>query len=84
MLFRSAVSRGPGPQGITRQVAKLTAIVPNQDGLAGQFLDVLQEQATSAISSDLQNAYQQAILRENELREFPEKVQAALGITNDQ
>ena len=79
-----AVSRGPGPQGVTRQVAKLTAIVPNQDGLAGQFLDVLQEQATSAISSDLQNAYQQAILRENELREFPAKVQAALGITDDQ
>ncbi|MEP3891551.1 MAG: peptidylprolyl isomerase [Hellea sp.] len=79
-----AVSRGPGPQGVTRQVAKLTEIVPNQDGLAGQFLDVLQEQATSAISSDLQNAYQQAILRENELREFPAKVQAALGITNDQ
>jgi len=79
-----AVSRGPGPQGITRQVAKLTAIVPNQDGLAGQFLDVLQEQATAAISSDLQNAYQQAILRENELREYPEKVKAALGITDNQ
>lgn len=79
-----AVSRGPGPQGVTRQVAKLTAIVPNQDGLAGQFLDVLQEQATQAISSDLQNAYQQAILRENELREYPEKVQSALGITDEQ
>jgi len=79
-----AVSRGAGPQGLTRQIAKLTAIVPNQDGLAGQFLDVLQEQATQAISSDLQNAYQQAILRENELREYPEKVRAALGITDDQ
>ena len=79
-----AVSRGAGPDGTTRQVAKLTEIVPNQDGLAGQFLDVLQEQATQAISSDLQNAYQQAILRENELLEYPDKVQAALGITNDQ
>jgi len=44
----------------------------------------LQEQATQVISSDLQNAYQQAILRENELREYPEKVRSALGITNDQ
>ena len=79
-----AVSRGAGPQGLTRQIAKLTEIVPNQDGLAGQFLDVLQEQATQAISSDLQNAYQQAILRENELREYPEKVRTALGITDDQ
>ena len=79
-----AVSRGAGPQGLTRQIARLTEIVPNQDGLAGQFLDVLQEQATQAISSDLQNAYQQAILRENELREYPEKVKAALGITDNQ
>jgi peptidyl-prolyl cis-trans isomerase D len=79
-----AVSRGEGPQGQTRQIAKLTDIIPNQDGLAGQFLDVLQEQATQAISSDLQNAYQQAILRENELREYPEKVKAALGISDDQ
>jgi len=79
-----AVSRGAGPEGITRQVAKLTEIVPNQDGLAGQFLDVLQEQATQAISSDLQNAYQQAILRENELREYPEKIKSALGITDNQ
>jgi hypothetical protein len=68
---------------MTRQIAILTEIVPNQDGLAGQFLDVLQEQATQAISSDLQNAYQQAILRENELREYPEKVKAALGITDN-
>ena len=79
-----AVSRGAGPQGQTRQIAKLTEIIPNQDGLAGQFLDVLQEQATQAISSDLQNAYQQAILRENELREYPEKVKTALGITDNQ
>ena len=79
-----AVSRGVGPQGVTRQIAKLTEIVPNQDGLAGQFLDVLQEQATQAISSDLQNAYQQAILRENELREYPEKVKSALGIIDNQ
>ncbi len=78
-----AVSRGAGPQGQTRQIARLTEIVPNQDGLAGQFLDVLQEQATQAISSDLQNAYQQAILRENELREYPEKVKTALGITDN-
>ena len=79
-----AVARGAGPQGQTRQIARLTEIVPNQDGLAGQFLDVLQEQATQAISGDLQNAYQQAILRENELREYPEKIKSALGITDNQ
>jgi len=52
--------------------------------LAGQFLDVLQEQVTSAISSDLQNAYQQAILTENELRQYPEKIKEALGIQTDE
>ena len=76
------ISRGPGPQPQTRQVAKLLQIIPNQDGLAGQFLDVLQEQATSAISSDLQNAYQQAVLREHPLQEYPDKIKTALGITS--
>lgn len=76
------IIRGPGAQLQTRQVAKLLQIIPNQDGLAGQFLDVLQEQATAALSSDLQNAYQQAILREYPLQEYPEKVKSALGITS--
>jgi len=79
-----AIEHGPGTISQTRQIGKLTAIIPNQDGLAGQFLDVLQEQATAAISSDLQNAYQQAIMRENELREYPEKIKQALGIETDE
>ena len=76
------ISRGPGAQPQTRQVAKLLQIIPNQDGLAGQFLDVLQEQATAAISSDLQNAYQQAVLRGHQLQEYPDKIKTALGITS--
>ena len=79
-----AIARGAGIATQTRQIGKLQEIVPNQDGLAGQFLDVLQEQATTAISSDLQNAYQQAILSENELRESPEKIKQALGIQTDE
>jgi len=79
-----AIARGAGIATQTRQIGTLQEIVPNQDGLAGQFLDVLQEQATTAISSDLQNAYQQAILSENELREYPEKIKQALGIQTDE
>ncbi len=79
-----AVARGQGVLTQTRQIGVLNEIVPNKDGLAGQFLDVLQEQATAAISSDLQNAYQQAILAENELREYPDKIKQALGIQNDE
>lgn len=79
-----AIARGQGMVDQTRQIGKLNEIVPNKDGLAGQFLDVLQEQATTAISSDLQNAYQQAILAENELKEFPDKIKQALGIQTEE
>ena len=79
-----AIARGHGALTQTRQIGQLEEIVPNQDGLAGQFLDVLQEQATAAISSDLQNAYQQAILSENELKEYPANIKQALGIQNDE
>jgi len=79
-----AITRGKGASAQTRQIGKLIEIVPNKDGLAGQFLDVLQEQVTSAISSDLQNAYQQAILSENELREYPNNIKQALGIQTDE
>ena len=79
-----AIARGHGALHQTRQIGQLEEIVPNQDGLAGQFLDILQEQATAAISSDLQNAYQQAILSENELKEYPANIKQALGIQNDE
>ena len=79
-----AIARGDGVTPQTRQIGKLEEIVPNQDGLAGQFLDILQEQATAAISSDLQNAYQQAILSENELQEYPANIKQALGIQTDE
>jgi len=54
--------------------------LPNQDALAGQFLDVIQERASAELSSDIQNAYQQAILKENPLEEFPAQVRNALGL----
>jgi len=79
-----SITRGNGITVQTRQIGQLEEIVPNEDGLAGQFLDVLQEQVTTAISSDLQNAYQQAILSENELREYPQNIKKALGIQTDE
>ena len=36
------VERGQGAKPITRQIAKLTNIIANADGLAGQFADALQ------------------------------------------
>jgi len=77
------VVRGAGASQSVMNIARLDEIIPNSDGLAGQFLDVIQERATAAISTDIQNAYQGAVLRENPLREYPDQVKAALGIDTD-
>lgn len=77
------VEYGQGPKPLTRQVAKLTAIVANTDGLAGQFADVLQDQATVALRADIQQAYQNSIISENPLVENQEKIKAVLGLDSD-
>ena len=74
------IERGPGPTPLTRQIAKLTNIVENKDGLAGQYADLLQDQATAAIRSDLNVAYQTAVLADNPVKEYPDKVKTVLGL----
>jgi len=74
-------ARGPGPKPLTRQIAKLTQIVSNQDGLAGRFEDVMKTQINDAIANDIQQAYQAAIFKEHPLREYPDKVRTTLGVT---
>ena len=74
------IERGPGPTTLTRQIAVLTDIIESKDGLGGQYADLLQDQATAAIRSDLNNAYQQAVLKENPVQEFPDKITRALGL----
>ena len=77
------IKRGNGAKPLTRQIAKLTAIIANNDGLAGEFADILQEQATIALRSDIQQAYQDAILRENPLVENQTKIKSVLGLDDD-
>ena len=74
------IKRGQGSKPLTRQIAELTAIVANADGLAGQFADALQEQASVAVRSDLQRAYQDAVIAENPLQENPDKIRSLLGL----
>ncbi len=74
------IERGPGPQPLTRQVAKLTDIIANQDSLAGQYADILQDQATAAIRSDLNQAYQAAVLSEHPVNEYPDTIKSILGL----
>lgn len=78
------VVRGSGPRPLTRQIAILTDIIESNDGLAGQYADLLQDQATAAIRSDLNNAYQQAILAENPYQEFPDKIRRTLGLDTEE
>ena len=77
------IVRGPGANAAVVNIGRLDTIIPNSDGLAGQFLDVIQDRATGAISTDIQNAYQAAILRDNPLKEYPNQVKSALGIDVD-
>ena len=77
------IVRGPGASAAVVNIGRLDTIIPNSDGLAGQFLDVIQDRATGAISTDIQNAYQAAILRDNPLTEYPNQVKSALGIDVD-
>ncbi|CAM3622546.1 SurA N-terminal domain-containing protein [Litorimonas haliclonae] len=77
------VVRGPGPDQMTQQIAKLESITASQDGLAGTYLDVLQQQATSAISNDIQNAYQSAIIKKNPVQQYPNQIRSVLGLTTE-
>lgn len=77
------LARGSGGQPLTYTIARLDSITPNSDGLAGEILDVVQRNIGSEISGDIQNAYRLAILKEHELREYPEQVRAIMGIEGE-
>ncbi|GGX57796.1 hypothetical protein GCM10011309_03570 [Litorimonas cladophorae] len=77
------LARGSGGRPLTYTIARLDAITPNSDGLAGEILDVVQRNIGSEISGDIQNAYRLAILKEHELREYPEQVRAIMGIEGE-
>jgi peptidyl-prolyl cis-trans isomerase D len=74
------LSRGAGALPLTYTLARLDSVVPNSDGLAGEILDTVQSNIGAEISGDIQNAYRLAILKEHELREYPQQVQAIMGI----
>jgi len=78
------ITRGEGVQPETYTIARLDTIVPNSDGLAGEILDVVQQNISSEISLDIQNAYRISILNQHTLREYRDQVTAAMGIENAQ
>lgn len=75
------IERGQGAAPLTRQIGKLTKIVSGEDQLPLGVLSGLQGQAVDMLSRDLQYAYQQSVLKEHTLREYPENIRQTLGIT---
>lgn len=77
------IARGTGAAPLTYTIARLDSIIPNADGLAGEFLDTLQSGVSAEISSDIQNAYTQAILKEHELISYDSQVRGIMGIEGE-
>jgi peptidyl-prolyl cis-trans isomerase D len=77
------LARGTGAAPLTYTLARLDRITPNTDGIAGEILDTVQSNISAEISGDIQNAYRLAILKEHELREYPDQVRAIMGIEGE-
>ena len=77
------LARGTGARPLTYTLARLDTVTPNSDGLAGEILDTVQSNIGAEISGDIQNAYRLAILKEHELREYPDQVRAIMGIEGE-
>lgn len=78
-----AVVQGEAPKINTRQIAILEEVLSSEEFPTGEILKIIQERSSQEISNDLQNAYQQAILKDNTLSEYPEKIKVVLGITEE-
>ena len=76
-------ARSTGALPLSYTLPRLDAITSNSDGLAGEILDTVQRNIGAEISGDIQNAYRLAILREHQLREYPDQVRAIMGIEGE-
>ncbi len=74
------VVQGDGPISLTRNIAVLNDIVPNQDGLVGGYADAMRTQVKTALEEDLLTAYRAAILEEHPVQVFDDKIRATLGV----
>ena len=71
------------PKINTRQIAILEEVLSSEEFPTGEILKIIQERSSQEISNDVQNAYQQAILKDKTLSEYPEKVKVVLGIAEE-
>ena len=77
---KGEIERGNGPTRMTRQIARVEEITSNKDSLSGQYADLVQDQVTAEIISDLNLAYRQAVLQKYPLTESADRVKQIMGI----
>lgn len=83
-LFEASVGeivQGDGADALTRNIATVTDVIGNTDALVGGYADAMQTQISSALSQDINQAYQSALLRESDVQIFDDKIRAILGVT---
>jgi peptidyl-prolyl cis-trans isomerase D len=73
---------GNGPIPLTRSVVMVNDIIANSDDMAGGFADAMRLQASTELSSDIQQAYRIALLKDNEVFVFEDKIRRQLGISD--
>jgi peptidyl-prolyl cis-trans isomerase D len=80
---KGAVVQGDAPTKNTKQIAILEEVLSSEEFPTGEILKIIQDRSSQEISNDVQNAYQQAILKDKTLSEYPEKVKVVLGIAEE-
>lgn len=78
---KDEVVQGYGSEPLSRTVAIVTKVTANADSLSGGFADAMQTQSSEELSSDIQIAYRQNIMRENPVLLFEDRMRSVNGIT---
>ena len=78
---KDEVVQGYGSEALTRSVAIVTRVTANTDSLSGGFADAMQTQSAEDLSSDIQTAYRQDILRENPVQIFEDRMRSLNGLS---
>jgi len=76
------IARGVGAKPLTRQIAKVTDIAPNQVPLSPQILTSISQQLENAISNDLQTAYRDAIYDAHPVTEYLPQIERLMGVSS--
>ncbi len=74
------VTRGLGPEKMTRQVAKLEKIIPNEKPIPEQEQSLIQDRLTAMIVEDILIAYQNAVHKDTPYNVNDARIEQILGV----